>query len=701
MNYSIKSRLTAALVIVILVIVGLGALSLWSQERIGESVLILNAQNEKMTLITDLQLAINEAVMPANDYIITGNASYRKEFQTLDAGAAKAFTAIKGHAGFTSAEKKIIEKSESFYGGLRNMSNRILAADPKNTELPALMEKMDYEYGGPAVEEIALLKKGISGALKTAKENVSTVKEFTRKLVIAVVILFIVAAIFFGTVIVRSITAPIKETVTAFGAAAAGDLSGSLTLSSRSEFGVLSDQFNIFMKSLREIVASIARTSTNVAGIAHSTKESSQRLHESAQTQLASLETTASAQEEMHYSIRSVVSDTKELLKFTRTSSTQAQQISAEIAGIARHAEGLDALRDQTASSIAQIVATIRQVASHVDDLFERTGQIANTVTEMDATIAGISGNSKEQAVLSEKVRENASGPGMDTVRGSRKAIEKIRDEMMAAAQGINRLGDMSGEIGKIVGVINDMAGTTSLLSLNAAILAAQAGEHGKGFGVVAEQIKKLSGQTTSSTKEISDIIARVQQEVSTSVGSVNGILKSVEEGMARSREAERSLTGIVSAAESSLEMAKSVECSLTEQSIGISQVLENMLHMNNMVFEIKKATTEESIAAQGILVGTQTLADYTGMIKLSTREQSRGSKLLSDLSLEASERMGAVTQAIAEQEKAAACIVESIETTRREAEVNVRMAQELDELMKLLESEEANLSAGIGKFKV
>ena len=170
---------------------------------------------------------------------------------------------------------------------------------------------------------------------------------------------------------------------------------------------------------------------------------------------------------------------------------------------------------------------------------------------------------------------------------------------------------------------------------------------------------------------------------------------------MARSREAENSLTRIVSAAESSLEMAKSVECSLAEQSIGISHVLENMLHVNTMVIEIKKATAQESIAAQEIFAGTQTLADYTGMIRQSTQEQSMGSKVLSDLSREASDRMGAVTQAVAEQEKAAASIVESIETTRREAEDNVRMAAELDELMEVLETEGATLSAGIGRFKV
>ncbi|MBC7962955.1 MAG: HAMP domain-containing protein [Steroidobacteraceae bacterium] len=701
MNYSIKSRLTAALAIVILIIVGLGALSIWSQERIGESVVILDTQNEKMALITDLQLAINEAIMPANDYIITGDPAYRKEFEILDAGATKAFTAIKSNAGFNRDEKRVIEKSESFYGGLRNISHRILASDSKNTELPALMEKMDYEYAAPAVAGIAALKKGIAVSLKTARDNVSAVKGFTRTLVISVVILFTVAAVVFGTIICRSITSPIKETVTALGAAAAGDLSGSLTLSSRSEFGILSDRFNTFMESIREIIGSIAGTTRNVARVAHSTKESSQRLHSSAQTQLVNLETTASALEEMHSSIRSVTCDAEELLKFTETSSSQAQKISAEISEIARHAEGLDTLRDQTASSIGEIAAAIRQVVSHVDDLFERTEQIANTVTEMDATIAGISDHSKEQAVLSEKVRENASGFGMETVRGSRESIEKIRDEVSAAARSIHRLGDMSGEIGRIVEVINDMAGITNLLSLNAAILAAQAGGHGKGFAVVADQMKRLSGQTASSTREISDIIARVQQEVSSSVESINVTLDRVEEGMARSREAESSLTRIVSAAESSLEMAKSVECSLAEQSIGISQVLENMLHVNTMVIEIKKATAQESIAAQEIFAGTQTLADYTGMIRQSTQEQSMGSKVLSDLSREASDRMGAVTQAVAEQEKAAASIVESIETTRREAEDNVRMAAELDELMEVLETEGATLSAGIGRFKV
>lgn len=701
MKLSIKSRLTAALVIVILVIVGLGSLSIWTQERIEGSVQILETQNQKMSLITDLQLAINESAMPANDYIITGDQRYRKEFEILDAAATKSFSAIKTYSGFSPDEKRAIGKSESFYGGLRDISLRILSSDSKNSELPALMEKMDYEQAAPAVAEIAALKKGIAGSLESARNNVIVVKGFTRKVVVAVVMIFIVSAIVFGTVICRSITSPINETVAAFGAAAAGDLSSSLTLSSRSEFGILSEKFNTLMKSIREIIDSIAGTTRKVSEVAHCTKESSHRLHKSAQTQLATLESTASAQEEMHFSIKSVASDSEELLKFTEATSRQAQQLSAEMSEIAQHAEGLDVLREKAASSVGEIVASINRVASNVDDLFERTEQIANTVTEMDATIAGISDHSKQQAVLSEKVRENASGFGMETVRGSRESIEKIREEVSASARGINRLGSMSGDIGKIVEVINDMAGITNLLSLNAAILAAQAGAHGKGFAVVADQIKRLSGQTASSTREISDIIARVQQEVALSVESINCTLKSVEDGLGRSREAESSLTRIVSAAESSLEMAKSVECSLGEQSVGISMVLENMLHVNTMVIEIKKATEQESIAVKEIFAGTNALADYTGMIRQLAREQSRGSNTLSDLSREASERMGAVTQAVAEQEKAAASIVESIDATRREAENNVRMATELEELVEVLEAEGDTLSAGIGRFKV
>lgn len=701
MNYSIKFKLMVALVVVISIIMGLGALSFWSQERVGDSVHLLDGEIEKLERISVLQLAITESVMPANDYIITGSPEYRKEFEKLDAEVTRAFAAIKASKQFTPEEKRVIGKSESLYGGMREVSQRILASSHTDPGLPALMEKMDYEYAAPAVEQVASLKSGVEASLDKARGEVTSVKGFTRKIVSAVIIIVIAAALVFGTAICRSITRPIRETVAALGDTAAGDLTRSLTLSTGGEFGILSERFNSFVESIRGVMGSITGTIREMNTVAHSTGNSSRRLHESAQTQLQTLETTASALEEMHYSIRSVESDARELQRLTEDTSVQATEISAEITEIARHAEGLDALREQASLSISEIAGAIRQVAAHVDTLFERTGQIVTTVTEMDSTIAGISDHSREQAALSGKVRENAAGFGMATVRGSREAIEKIRDEVSATAQVINRLGAMSGEIGKIVDVINEMAGFTNLLSLNAAILAAQAGVHGKGFAVVADEVKRLAGQTASSTSDISAIIARVQQEVVSSVESVNATLLSVEEGMARSQEAESALAKIIVAADSSLDMAKGIEISLSEQATGVSQVLDAMLHVNTMVMEIKKATDQESIALRDILAGTQSLADYTRLISQSTLEQSKGSKALSVLIREASDRMGAVTQAVAEQEKAAASIVMSVETTRRVADNNVRMAEELDRLVTVLETEGDALTAGVERFKM
>lgn len=701
MIYRIKLKLTVALAVVLLLIMGLGALSFWSHKRVAGSIILLDRQIEKMKSINDLQLAINSSVMPANDYIITNNMRYRKDFETLDAEVLRIFSHLKGNRWFRPDEMVFIQKSEALYAGLRDISRRILASPPGSADLPALMEQMDYAYAAPAVDQVALLKTRIVGSLETARKEVASVENSTSRLVAAVIITAIIAAIIFGTVISRSITRPINETVAALGEVATGNLTGKLTLSTKDEFSVISDQFNKFIDSIRGIISSIAGMIRELATAAHFTKDSSQRFHESAKTQLASLERTASAMEEMHFSIRSVSADAQELLKLTEGSSVQAAVISAEISEIAGHAEGLDKLRDQNAASINEIAAAITQVASNVDALFEKTGHIVATVTEMDLQIAGITQHSREQAALSGKVREHAAGFGMTTVRGNREAIENIGEEMSATADVINRLGDMSGEVGKIVGVIDEIAGFTSLLSLNAAILAAQAGEHGKGFAVVANEVKRLAGQTASSTREISAIIGKVQQELATSVQSVNTTLLSVKEGMTRSREAESSLARIIVAADSSLEKAQGIEVSLSEQSTGISRVLHTVRHVNEMVTDIKKATDQERLAVRDVLHGTQTLADYTLLIRQSTLEQSRGSSALSEIICLASDRMEAVSIAVAEQEKATANIVESIDTIKEEAEKNVCMSAELDNLMKVLETEGESLKTEIQRFTV
>ena len=197
---------------------------------------------------------------------------------------------------------------------------------------------------------------------------------------------------------------------------------------------------------------------------------------------MEAIETTSASTEEMSASIKAIANDIEELHRFTEDTSSSSFEMSATVTEIAHHAEELDALTDRTASSINQIAASLKEVASNVETLFRETEDIAATITEMSKSINEVSAYSKEQAVMSARVKENASGLGLEAVKITRGGIEKIREEVFSTAKIVGRLGDMSVDIGKIVEVINGISDTTNLLSLNAAILAAQAGDTERGL---------------------------------------------------------------------------------------------------------------------------------------------------------------------------------------------------------------------------
>ncbi|MEW6066953.1 MAG: hypothetical protein AB1610_01455 [Nitrospirota bacterium] len=145
----------------VLLAVVLGIFNLWTQNRIIESTKILETQMEKHSLICDLQLAINEAIMPGNDYIITGKSGYKDEFDRLDSKVKKLLAEIKGSLYFTEEEKETVRKTGTLYEGVKDMSYQIFSKDYRASGLEKLMEKMDYEYAAPAIEKVNFLKEGI------------------------------------------------------------------------------------------------------------------------------------------------------------------------------------------------------------------------------------------------------------------------------------------------------------------------------------------------------------------------------------------------------------------------------------------------------------------------------------------------------------------------------------------------------------
>jgi methyl-accepting chemotaxis protein len=246
------------------------------------------------------------------------------------------------------------------------------------------------------------------------------------------------------------------------------------------------------------------------------------------------------------------------------------------------------------------------QIARNAHEQSEQTTQAATAMEQLSASFLDVAQNTTDAAKSSREAADLANQGGnvvTETIAG----MNKIAQSVNQSAQTIGALGTRSEQIGDIIQVINDIAGQTNLLALNAAIEAARAGEQGRGFAVVADEVRKLAERTATATNEISDMIKSFQEDIHKAVESMKKGTTEVEAGVDLSNHAGESLRQIV-------ESAKSV---------------------TNMVQQIATAAEEQSSTGEVVASNVESVAGLTLQTAENSEESSRTSQELNDLVIE------------------------------------------------------------------
>ena len=273
-------------------------------------------------------------------------------------------------------------------------------------------------------------------------------------------------------------------------------------------------------------------------------------------------------------------------------------------------------LTQRVGFSSMQLSATAEQIFKGTENQNMQVTQVASAIEEMSATVIEVASNTSQGAEFAKKATDMAIKGG-DIVSRTVHGMHSIAKSVEESANTIEELGRNSDQIGEIITVINDIADQTNLLALNAAIEAARAGEHGKGFAVVADEVRKLAERTTKATKEIREKIELIQEKTAGAVEAMNSGRKDVDAGVGFATEAGVSLTNIVEIVKNVSNMITQIAAAEEQQSAAAGEISTNMESIANVTKEASGSVKDTSNAANELSKIASELQAMTSQFKL------------------------------------------------------------------------------------
>ncbi len=228
-----------------------------------------------------------------------------------------------------------------------------------------------------------------------------------------------------------------------------------------------------------------------------------------------------------------------------------------------------------------------RDIVNGAERQSASTAQVAESMEEMSATVIEVAKNSRNASESSDEARQTAVKGG-EVVKTAVDGMRTVAETVNECTRKVEALGQSSNQIGAIVAVINDIADQTNLLALNAAIEAARAGEQGRGFAVVADEVRKLAEKTTKATKEIAGMIKSIQADTRAAIEAMKKGNSEAEHGMALAENSGRVLSQIVENVEKVSDMLRQNATATEEQSATVDGITDNI----NGIADIAKGTT-------------------------------------------------------------------------------------------------------------
>ena len=617
-NLSLKYKTILSSTILVILLVIIGTITSYGIDYVQKGYeQAISKEYKQAVTILQLQLATTKQQYAIVKSITFGTKVDSSEYEQSGNEIKENLSALEKLRGVGDKNIQTIKENANNFQTNALLASKALGEDKAEEALDILGGKLN----DISTSQITLLSNLSTQAIKNSENTIEQVKINTGKtsdLIYLLLFFAILATILMSVLAVYTFVQPLKQIAKITDSITAGDLN--IDLKSKDT----NTEINLLLNSIHRLVEQLQKFSSSIEQIAKGNLNVKIEPRSNRDTFGLALNNMVNSLYSIVSSVRSSAEEVK-TINLSMDLIGSGHQLEKDSENVAKSAENM-------ASVLEELSTNIQAIAENVETQSSSVTQTDRAIKNMVERLKNIANDTKELTSSVNKAN-NAVNEGRNFVHQASKGMNEINGSINTTSKTIQELSANVTTIGKITEVINSISDQTNLLALNASIEAARAGSHGLGFGVVAQEVRKLSERTAQSSEEIAKLINSVQKSVQQVEKQMGRTVQLVEEGLTQSSNVVNSLTQIETVVNIVSKTSININNITKEQLRGAEEVSNAIQNLTLITYEIQAASQEQAVSTGEIVKSVVQLRDTIERNnKLSQHLSLAGDSVLSQL---------------------------------------------------------------------